>query len=132
MNKSMLGATAMAPVAAAALIAALSMPASASPARSAAPQTASLSCSASMTNGHPADYTSTGVQVRTGAEAGIETVAHYKTTTHPKYGTASSSGRKTIWYYISGATPGYRVVVDVYVSRDGRKASCSTSFTPHR
>jgi hypothetical protein len=70
--------------------------------------------------------------MRTGAEAGIETVAHYKTTAHPKHGTASSSGRKTIWYYISGAAPGYRVVVDAYVSRDGRKASCSTSFTPHR
>jgi hypothetical protein len=59
-------------------------------------------------------------------------VAHHKTVTHPKYGTADGSGKRTVWYYISGATPGYRVVVDVYVSRNGRKGSCSTSFTPHR
>jgi hypothetical protein len=129
MNKRVL---AVAPVAAAVVTAALAMPASASPARPAGPRAAGLTCSASMTNGHPADYTSTGVEVRTDAGAGIKTVAHYRTTTHPKYGTASTSGRKTIWYYISGATPGYRVVVDVYVSRDGRRASCSTSFTPHR
>jgi hypothetical protein len=110
------------------------MPASASPARPApaVPQAAGLTCSASMTNSHPADYTSTGVKVGTSARADIETVAHYKTVTHRKYATAGSSGKKTVWYYISGATPGYRVVVDVYVSRDGRTRSCSTSFTPHR
>jgi hypothetical protein len=124
-NKPALG---VATVTALALSGALSMPASASPA--VAP-VGRVSCSASMTNGQPADYTSTGVQVRTVAAADIETVAHYKTVTHPKYGTAGSSGRGTIWYYISGATPGYRVVVDVYVSRDGRRGSCSTFFTPH-
>ncbi len=110
-------------------IAALSAPASASPSVT---QATGLTCSASMTNSHPADYTSTGVNVRTAAYADIETVAHYRTVTHPKYRTANGAGRQTVWYYISGATPGYRVVVDVYVSRDGSKGSCSTSFTPHR
>jgi hypothetical protein len=93
---------------------------------------ASLRCHASMTNSHPADYTSTGVKVRTVPYAGIKTVAHYRTVNHPKHGTANSRGRRTIWYYISGATPGYRVVVDVYVWRHRRKGSCSTSFTPHQ
>jgi hypothetical protein len=92
---------------------------------------ASLRCQASMTNGHPADYTSTGVKVRTVPYAGIKTVAHYRTVNHPKRSNADSQGRRTIWYYISGATPGYRVVVDVYVWRHHRKGSCSTSFTPH-
>jgi hypothetical protein len=107
----------------------LSMPASASPSVT---QATRLTCSASMTNSRPADYTSTGVKVRTAAYADIETVAHYKTVTHPKYRTANGAGQQTVWYYISGATPGYRVVVDVYVSRNGSKGSCSTSFTPHR
>jgi hypothetical protein len=133
-NKRVLTATAVAATAVTAslLTPALSLPALASPARPPALSAAGLTCSASMTNSHPADYTSTGVKVGTAASADIETVAHYRTTTHRKYATASSSGRRTVWYYISGATPGYRVVVDVYVSRDGRKASCSTSFIPHR
>jgi hypothetical protein len=136
MSNRLLSGTAVAatPVAAFLLTAALSVPASASSAQSApaAVQAARLTCSASMTNSHPTDYTSTGVNVNTTAFARIETVAHYKTVTHPKYATANGAGKQTIWYYISGATPGYRVVVDVYVSRNGRKGSCSTSFTPHR
>ncbi len=108
--------------------------ASATPAhtRPAVAQASRLACNASMTDSHPADYTDTGVKVRTAAGADIETAAHYRTTTHRKYATASSAGTKTIRYYISGATPGYKVVVDVYVSRDGRTGSCATSFTPHR
>jgi hypothetical protein len=90
-----------------------------------------LRCSASMTNRHPADYTSTGVRIRTARHAHIKTVAHYKTTSHPKYATANSRGHRTVWYYISGATPGYQVIVDVYVSRGSRSGSCQTSFVPH-
>jgi hypothetical protein len=135
-NQRVLSAAAVAATALAAslLTPALSLPALASPARPAAPTVpqSGLACSASMTSSHPADYTSTGVKVGTAASADIETVAHYRTVAHRKYATASSSGRKTVWYYISGATPGYRVVVDVYVSQDGRKGSCSTAFTPHR
>jgi hypothetical protein len=128
-------AVAATPVAALALTATLSMPASASSTQSAsatAQAAARLTCSAAMTNSLPADYTSTGIKVSTATFAHIETVAHYRTVTHPKYGTANGSGKRTIWYYISGATPGYRVVVDIYVSRNGKKGSCSTSFTPHR
>jgi hypothetical protein len=32
--------------------------------------------------------------------------AHYETVTHPEYGTANGPGKKTVWYYINGATPG--------------------------
>jgi hypothetical protein len=91
---------------------------------------ARLSCHASMTNSRPRDYTSTGVRVRSVRYAYITTVAHYRTVKHAKHHTANVHGRRTIWYYISGASPGYRVVVDVYVSRHGHKGSCSTSFVP--
>jgi hypothetical protein len=86
----------------------------------------------SMSNSHPADYTTTDVQVRTGARARVVTVAHYRTTDHKKVGHANGSGHATIPYYISGATPGYRVVVSVTVTRGHRSGSCSTSFRPHR
>jgi hypothetical protein len=85
-----------------------------------------------MTSSRPHDYTSTGVKVSTVPFARIKTVAHYRTVTHRKYRTANAHGRRTVWYYISGATPGYRVVVDVYVSRRHRTGSCSTSFRPRR
>jgi hypothetical protein len=90
-----------------------------------------LPCHASMTNSSPADYTSTGVKVRTVPFAHIKTAAHYRTTTHVKHRVANAHGRRIVWYYISGATPGYRVVVDVYVSHHHRTGSCRTSFTPH-
>lgn len=90
-----------------------------------------LACRASMTNSHPRDYTSTGVRVRTVPFAHIRTVAHYRTLDHVKYRTANAEGRRTVWYYISGATPGFKVVVDVFVSRLHRTGNCSTSFTPH-
>jgi hypothetical protein len=102
-------------------------PASASPARA-----RRLPCHASMSNSHPADYTTTDVRVRTGDRARVVTVAHYRTTDHKKVGHANGSGHATIPYYISGATPGYKVVVSVTVTRGRRSGSCSTSFTPHR
>jgi hypothetical protein len=64
------------------------------------------SCTASVTNSHPADYTTTNVKV------------------------AGSAGQATVAYYLSGATPGYRVVVDVTVVSGHQANNCSTSFTP--
>ena len=98
----------------------------------AAPASAPLPCQASMSNNHPADYTTTYVRVRTTGRAAVTTVAHYKTTSHKKTGTAGIRGNASIGYYISGATPGYRVVVSVHVAHDGRSGNCSTWFTPHR
>jgi hypothetical protein len=101
-------------------------PASGSPARA-----KRLPCHASMSNSHPADYTTTDVRVRTGDHARVVTVAHYRTVNHKKVAHANGHGRATIPYYISGATPGYTVQVTVSVTRGRRSGSCSTSFTPH-
>jgi hypothetical protein len=128
MSKHPVRALAAVPAAAALALALTAAPASAAPAAPAA----GLRCHASMTNSRPADYTSTGVRVRTVAYARATTIAHYRTTNHKKSRKTGSQGRKTIWYYISSATPGFRVVVDVYVSRGSRKGKCSTSFVPHR
>jgi hypothetical protein len=101
-------------------------------AAAAASASAPLPCQASMSNSHPADYTTTDVRVHTAGYAAVTTIAHYKTTNHKKTGTAGIRGNATIGYYISGATPGYRVVVSVRVVHDHRSGSCSTSFIPHR
>jgi len=121
-----------APVAVAALLTAgAAVTAVASPAV-AAPASAALPCHASMSNNHPRDYTTTDVRVHTAAHASVTTVAHYRTTNHKKTGKAGSGGNASIGYYISGATPGYRVVVSVRVVSGHRSGSCSTWFIPHR
>jgi hypothetical protein len=93
---------------------------------------AGLSCRASVSNSSPADYTTLTIYVQTTAGALVTTVAHYKTTDHQKATVASSTGQATVAYYISGATPGYTVLVDVTAVAAGRPAYCSTSFTPAR
>ena len=130
-------AAALAAAPATALVLVLSVPAvpasaGQAPAARAVTQVMRLRCHASMSNSCPRDFTSTGVKVSTVPFARIKTVAHYRTVKHAKYRTANAAGHRTVSYYISGATPGYRVVVDVYVSRHSRTGSCSTSFTPHR
>jgi hypothetical protein len=107
-------------------------PAWAAPAVTATPASAPLPCHASMSNNHPKDYTSTYVRVHTVAYAGITTVAHYKTVNRKHTGKAGAKGNATIRYYISGATPGYKVVVSVRVVKGNRSGSCSTWFIPHR
>ena len=113
-------------VAGAAITAAAAGPALAGPSASAA----LTACTASVSNKRPADYTTTDVRVRTAADAEVFTVAHYKTVNRAYFRVAGSGGRATIGYYVSGATPGYKVVVDVTVVRGHQADSCSTSFTP--
>jgi hypothetical protein len=105
---------------------ALAAPALAGPAAPAALK----SCTATVSNSRPADYTTTDVKVRTAAGAEVFTVAHYKTVNRAYFRVANSGGRATADYYVSGATPGYRVVVRVTVVRGHQANSCSTSFTP--
>gem|GEM_PF-2836727 len=134
-NRYILRTVAIAAAPVTALMLTLAMPvapALAGPAPSVVSSATGLTCHASMTNSHPRDYTSTGVKVRTVPFAHIKTVAHYRTVNHAKSRIANAQGRRTVWYYISGATPGYKVIVDVYVSRPHRNGRCSTSFTPHR
>ena len=97
----------------------------------AATHVTALPCSASMSNSHPRDYTTIKVNVHTAAFAGVTTVAHYQTTNTTHHGTAGQRGNVSISYYISGATPGYKVKVSVSVKSGTRRGSCSTSFTPH-
>ena len=96
---------------------------------SAAPA-AALKCHTWPSNQHPADFTTVSIRVRTAPHASVTTVAHYKTTNHTKHGTAGDMGHKNIPYDISGATPGFKVVVDVTTSRNGVTGHCSTAFTP--
>jgi hypothetical protein len=94
------------------------------------PPAGSLSCSASVSNGSPADYTTVAITVRTAAGASVTTVAHYKTTNHQMTAVADAGGQAQVAYYISGATPGYTVNVDVTVSAGSQTGSRATSFTP--
>ena len=124
MKRSMIAPLAIG--AAAAISLAVAGPALAGPATTAALK----SCTASVSNSHPADYTTTNVKVRTAAGAEVFTVAHYKTVNRAYYRVAGPRGRATVGYYVSGATPGYKVVVDVTVVRGHQANGCSTSFTP--
>jgi hypothetical protein len=97
-----------------------------------AAEAAPLKCRASMSDATPKQYTDVFVRVKTAPRAKVVTVAHYKTTKTKKRRTANAQGRARVKYYISGATPGYRVRVSVTVSKKGRSRTCSTSFTPHK
>jgi hypothetical protein len=122
-----------APVAVAALLTVgAALPAAAASPAVASPASVALPCHASMSNNHPRDYTTTYVQVHTAGYASVTTVAHYRTTNHKKTGKAGVRGNASIGYYISGATPGYRVAVSVRVVRGNRSGTCSTWFTPRR
>jgi hypothetical protein len=125
----------VAPVAVAALLTAgAALPAVAAPAAAApaSPASTALPCHAWMSNNRPRDYTTIYVKVHTTGYAAVTTIAHYRTTNHKKTGTAGKRGNASIGYYISGATPGYKVVVSVRVVSGHRSGSCSTSFIPHR
>jgi hypothetical protein len=65
------------------------------------------------------------VRLRTAPHASVKTAAHYKTTNHPP--TTSTAplatwDTRTFPYYISGTTPGFKVMVDV-TTRNGVKVT---------
>ena len=100
--------------------------ATASPARPLPP----LTCTASASNPYPQDYTTEYVYVTTRGNrpAQVTTTAYYRTSRTVRYTTDPRPG--VVSYYISDATPGYRVLIQVYV-RSGRQSGyCTTSFTP--
>jgi hypothetical protein len=101
----------------AALVTATSVPAVAASAST------PLHCHASVSDATPEQYTDVYVHVRTRPHAHVHTVAHYKTTKTPHNASANRRGRATIDYYISDATPGYRVHVDVAVRKHHRIAT---------
>ncbi|MGH3168156.1 MAG: hypothetical protein ACRDN0_20015 [Trebonia sp.] len=121
-----------APAAGAMLMASPATAAGSAPAAQAAVQATALRCHASMSNSRPKDYTTIYVNVATVRNAGVTTVAHYKTVNRKHTGKANAEGNARIGYYISGATPGYKVNVSVTVTSGRSHGSCSTSFIPHR
>jgi hypothetical protein len=99
----------------------------AAPSEAAAP-----TCRASMSDASPSQYSDVWVNVSTVANARVRTVAHYKTTDTVRGGKTGPAGRAGIKYYISGATAGFRVMVDVTVTGPaGASGHCVTSFVPH-
>jgi len=89
-----------------------------------------LTCTASVSNTRPQDYTTEHVYVATRGNrpAQVTTTAYYRTSRPVRYTTDPRPG--TVSYWISDATPGYRVTVQVVV-RSGRQSGyCTTSFTP--
>ena len=91
-----------------------------------------LKCQAAVSDKTPQQYTNVIVYVRSPKYAKVRTVAHYKTTNNAKATTADKYGKARRTYNISGATPGYRVRVDVTVRAYGRSRTCSTAYTPHK
>jgi hypothetical protein len=92
------------------------------------PAQRSDSCRASVSNSSPPQYSDETVYVTSNVPNVAGTVdAHYKTTDHQFDIRTGSSGSAQVTFYISGATIGYRVEVDVDLSG---YAACSTSFTP--
>jgi hypothetical protein len=102
----------------------------ASQAASASVRTEALTCSASVSNAHPSDFTTVYVHVRTAGHAMVRTVAHFKTVNSSRHHEANASGRTTLSYNIGNAAPGYEVHVSVTVTSGSQKGSCSTAFTP--
>jgi hypothetical protein len=96
------------------------------PSASAAP----LTCTASMSNTAPKTRTYVDVLVSTAARAAVTTTANYKTTKNTKHEKATVLGKARVPYYISTATPGFTVVVNVVVMSGGKSARCSTKFVP--
>lgn len=90
-------------------------------------------CSAKMSVSQPRQYSNTWVEVsKVGSKAKVETVAHYKTTKTKKRATASTKGKASLKYYISGATPNRAVKITVTATKGKTTWKCSTSFTPRR
>ena len=129
MKRYVAGALAALAAPAAGMVFAVS-PATAASTAPAAP--AALRCHASMSDSRPKDYTTIYVNIGTVRYAGVTTVAHYKTVNREHTGQANAGGAAKIGYYISGATPGYRVTVSVTVTSGRSRGTCSTSFIPHR
>jgi hypothetical protein len=85
-----------------------------------------------VTKTHPVDGAHVGVLVDTVANAQIRIVAHGGGVENVKAARADTAGEHTFWYRVSNAPPGYRVALRARVSRDGRRASCTTQFEPAR
>lgn len=89
-----------------------------------------LSCTASVTNTAPRKGSTTTVVVRTQPGAEATATAYYKTTSTSHDSVAGSTGTARIPFNIGGATSGYRVDVEVVVTKGAGTGTCSTFFVP--
>jgi len=90
---------------------------------------AAPSCTATMSNSTPADYTDDTVNITSNVpDEPVLITKYYRTTTSTDTGETDSGGAAAITFNDSGATLGYTVMVDVNINNG--EATCSTSFTP--
>jgi hypothetical protein len=92
----------------------------------------SLKCRTWVTDRYPSDDASVGLRIRTVRHARVRVIAHYRWISYLNKARAGARGRRTLWYSVGDAPAGFKVMLDVRVSRHGRRGSCSTWFIPHR
>ena len=88
-----------------------------------------LACHAQSTNARPRDHTMVGIRVRTVAKANVTATESAPAGQHAA-GRASAKGKRTLWFRVGDAMPGAQIVIEVHVSRHGRKGACQASFHP--
>jgi hypothetical protein len=91
-----------------------------------------LTCRTEATPVQPVQYSHVDVEIRSAPSATATIVAHYKTTNNTHHAIIDGSGVGDTDYNISGATPGYRVVVNVTVHKGSQVGHCATYFIPRR
>jgi hypothetical protein len=98
------------------------------PAAAVQPKPSPLNCSATALRKHPRVHTTVGIDVRTTAHVWVTGADSQSPDGGKVAGRAGAAGRLKLRFAVGDVTPGTRVVVDVRVSRNGRKAHCRTSF----
>lgn len=91
---------------------------------------------ATVSDDTPCQFTTVTVHVRalrgpTGVEgASVDSTWHYKASTATESGITDASGHVALARYISGASAGYAVAVELVATSGSETALASTSFTP--
>jgi hypothetical protein len=93
---------------------------------------AAISCTAKPTSRYPVDDSSVGIRISTSARAHFTVKAHFRGGVREKKAVAGATGTGTATFRLGGATPGYRVAVDVSVALGDRHGSCTTWFRPRK
>jgi hypothetical protein len=92
------------------------------------PPSGSPSCTVSLSNDNPPQYSSVIATITSNVpNTAVTMTKTYQKTTSSQFGTTDSSGTATISFNISAPLAGVAVVVTVYVGA----ATCRTSFTPN-
>src|SRR5580692_4411815 len=81
----------------------------------------SLKCRTWVTDRYPPDDTSDGLRIRTVRRARVRVIAHYRWISYLNRARAGARGHRTLWYSVGDAPAGFKVKLDVRVSRHGRR-----------